>query len=823
MTPARAFQADLEQWIGRAHGLTQRWEKEHPVRAFGRKVAGQSGETAVAAGETAAAEAVGRAVEAGLSLSGGLPGAVVGLGLHLAIRGGRAVVQRARPTESDEGVDSAVARHITTLTYFAREVMPVIVAVEDLHRADADTAQLVRGLLEASSGAVLLITTTWPGYVNGSAPGSLGDLLAVRPPDRHLCLHGDTDVPLELSARRELAAHLVPDARPDVHEALAAKYELPWAMEVVASSRRFRRALASGDPASALSSLPSELLNLYRSLWQDLPAPERAWCELGALISVGETNDGRGEADLFDAEALRLATDDNDVSTIVDDHNEGPELRSWLAEVPPWAQRFLQAEQRTVASEEARANYDVPGGELDRFFLAFAAAVEMLDPSDPRERHHATVVVALHDEGLIPTGSNWLRAVVLLSTKDRPSRDVVRRCKQTVEWYETASRVSSATWVRTDGAISDREMLARLQCCVIESHHLLGNANEARRLLDSLDIGDLAHSSDHLARLRPVLLQAASPEQAQILIDAMLWDGGPLDQRPAQERYNIYRLMCSQEERVLGRSRPETVAAVLASAVDAYGIAFYLDPALNQYLTESEVELGPHIAALESTIEKDPGGRLTPALAVRAAQLLYQKGEYERADGLYGSYRAAANDVPVGDYVLELADLAKADAELNRGRHDEGVRLLIEVGSGDPDPPAQHRAHARLLALQHGARAKAEVRFDWVDTLNRVWDHFLDEGAAHVPAQLVLAGAGQYEDVRALDEAETLLTRYLSALPFGDPRRRVVVARREEIRRRVREHARATRRKPTDGASRGAGRGTPIAPKARKPRRRKKK
>ncbi len=137
--PLETLQTDIKQFKTVMPGLEARWRRDAPRRKRAqRKLAGKPGELA----ETAAGEAAGAALAA-------LNVVVPGLGfVALAAKWTYQGVKDRRADEElvNKPADLAEETAVGVAT-FAREALPVVIFVEDLHNADEQLVELLRRLL----------------------------------------------------------------------------------------------------------------------------------------------------------------------------------------------------------------------------------------------------------------------------------------------------------------------------------------------------------------------------------------------------------------------------------------------------------------------------------------------------------------------------------------------------------------------------------------------------------------------------------------------------------------------------------------------------
>ena len=429
-TPLQALANDIGQ-IERLTGvLEQRWRRQASVldktKAALTRRQGELVDTAVGESVSAAAGVLGAAVP-GLGF--------VVLAAKWGIRklkepsAGRVEVGLSDKLDLVDEVAPGIAR-------FAREVVPVVIFVEDLHRADDSLVELLSRLMNTTQARVLLVTTAWPGQLDG--PGCAAHELPRRVPQVERWAshgHGGRVVsPLATESAAMLVEQLLPGAEPDVRAGLVARYPNPLALQLACRSQALRQALTGrGDAVSVVGRLPREVRQLYEMLWDDLPAPMRTLCMVSALSAPATVSAAWGAGDdRWDADAVLAAA-----AVVPWLHDQLTDLEAdlalrdpygWVRSVSEWLRRFHEPVQREVALAAVREQYDDPYGELAPFIQQMAERL-VLDTADPElALHHARLLVALQAEGFIADTDAWWNAVQHLAgwLADQPDIASVR-------------------------------------------------------------------------------------------------------------------------------------------------------------------------------------------------------------------------------------------------------------------------------------------------------------------------------------------------------------------------------------------------------------
>lgn len=196
---------------------------------------------------------------------------------------------RARLAGDGEVVKSSfdeIDEAVMLLTRLAQPGLPVVIFIEDFHAADAALAELVTRCVNSES-AILVITTGWPGY--GEQHAHIRDAFAATQ-ERRISVDSVTQnlpepfpegaslLPLDVAALSAVVRHYYPRADTETLRMLARRYGNPLALELFCSIERYRRRFPDGGlrlSADEVKDLPGNIQDLYRSVWEELPATVR--------------------------------------------------------------------------------------------------------------------------------------------------------------------------------------------------------------------------------------------------------------------------------------------------------------------------------------------------------------------------------------------------------------------------------------------------------------------------------------------------------------------------------------------------------------------
>ena len=324
-------------------------------------------------------------------------------------RGKRELEGRKDPGDADLGSagDSVADELGPALERLGAAGLPLIIVVEDLHEADETLVGLLVRLLVAQSSRVLLVTTCWPGLL--AEPGRPCSVLLGRSTEERVRRVDAAGLPnLSLQDRVQLCQAVLPKLGEEGAGILAKRYSNPWALQLACSSGAVQRGLARGSlTSSAVDSLPSDIGDLFRLLWSELPAGVRGALMLSVLsapTSVGlSLNFGEDRWDPALVQAA-LSTEGwlrEHARELIADLDLAEDAYSWVQTVDEWLQRFHDPAQREVALTAAQAEY----GQDERLALYSALTQRLGDDarlSEAQRAHGDRLLLALAAEGFLP-------------------------------------------------------------------------------------------------------------------------------------------------------------------------------------------------------------------------------------------------------------------------------------------------------------------------------------------------------------------------------------------------------------------------------------
>ncbi|HUR48324.1 MAG TPA: tetratricopeptide repeat protein, partial [Acidimicrobiales bacterium] len=577
--PTEALASDIAQLRILAPDLEKRWRrKASRLRRARKQLAGKRSELV----DTSIGEAVG--VAASLANV-----AVPGLGFLLAaVKWTAAGVANRMSEQEDRGdlreiqskdlIDEVAAG----LPQIAREIVPAVVFVEDVHLADEGLTEVLARILSSQDCPVLVVTSSWPGTLErADRPARL---LFERVPEERTERWTNEGPAASLDEiaveeRLHLVEALAPELFAEAQEVLAERFRTPLALRLACGSARLRRANTPERALTVARSLPAEVARLYEEWWEELPVQVQRACMLASLASLAGVSPAIADGDdRWDTgvvvDAVRsvdwLADEVGDISGVDRDAS----VHQWVRTVDEWLRRFHEPDQFDIARRKAESHWP-DRADLADFYRAIVQAVQWDGVSDERSVLQARLIVAAEAEGLIDRDEQWEAAVV-------------RSMRHLASQPDTAS-------LRQARSIFDRATPHLSELALLETREITADvAYGLGRYAEALTLGAEALRS----RLR--LLPPTDPGTLLLRRNTARWTAAA---GRIPEAIDELQGLLADQSRVMGPDAPDTLAT-RAELAHWLGRAGRVGEALEQFdalLEDQRRVLGPHSRASLST------------------------------------------------------------------------------------------------------------------------------------------------------------------------------------------------------------------------------
>ena len=320
---------------------------------------------------------------------------------------------------------------------------PVVILIEDLHKADKALLALIDDLLRRE-GSLLVISTTLPDTME--ADDALAGLLNRHRERLHRVTEAGVDPPgkpfatgaglfeLEKDARSRILHAVYPKIEAATREAILSTYVNPWALELFSQIPKYQIGshyrTTGGDlwlPMDERNRLPQRIEDLYKSIWDDLPWQIRFVLAIAHIIvpSHIDSIEGRGEYRWADS-VLRNVIDrlgHPNAEQSLGALDEAPTAYAWIRRIDADLRAFAESPQGDIAEEYG---YELLDEELHnpKSKILNALAQSLLDPS--REAalpdNSSRSVLALFSQGYVSDHNTVARAIdaLLVSLQGYP-------------------------------------------------------------------------------------------------------------------------------------------------------------------------------------------------------------------------------------------------------------------------------------------------------------------------------------------------------------------------------------------------------------------
>jgi len=340
--------------------------------------------------------------------------------------------------------DEVAAAFAEQLLRIAIPSLPVVVFVEDLHAADPVLLKALRRIMIADSGAVMVITSTWPSSLVGNE-ALQAELFNQVPAERVYRVSSDPAVveekapfqgvggiaDLDEASRIAIAQSYFPNASDDTLGLIARRYHNPYAIELYCQLGGVRRQIDQAGELTPedLARSPRNVLEIYEAMWKELPESMQMALALSALGSPGTISEASGQGDdRWNAREMaaaieafdRLREDMQDLQFAVGNPD-------WARSVDEWLRRFVEVDQRAVALDFAE--HEITSNDRDRLLRLLGISLLTIDAEplpDEQALHRARTLLALFEANHIDAvdevaqaAATILESTVLLRSEDR--------------------------------------------------------------------------------------------------------------------------------------------------------------------------------------------------------------------------------------------------------------------------------------------------------------------------------------------------------------------------------------------------------------------
>ena len=355
----------------------------------------------------------------------------IGLGLKLVTSGVKAA--KASKDKNDmmqlgfEAHQSAdenlVDETIHLFSRLAHKDLPIIICVEDIHKATSPVLELIAKLV-ARNAPILILTTTWPGEFEKIT--ELNDLLSVGwAQERIIRMEYDKPTPKGLPEEASLSqlpakdlSEIIlarfPKAEDKAVNLLTDRYKNPLPLELVLNMKSLKLDYPYLElDTEDVENLPETVRDLYNSLWNELPEPVQQLLALSTELMP----EGQPEwlMSLITDATRQLADEEwaKEISEIAANDNVP---HGWARVIEGWLRRFGEADQLDIARAHIKELFGKR--QLRQFNEAIAGAINRFDfenskVNDVEATHKAWLAISLYDSGDI-TDDIYLDSITLI-------------------------------------------------------------------------------------------------------------------------------------------------------------------------------------------------------------------------------------------------------------------------------------------------------------------------------------------------------------------------------------------------------------------------
>ena len=353
----------------------------------------------------------------------------------------RATISCATSFDVAEYEPDIVDDVVESLGRVCKEGFPLVVFVEDAHGGDSALLELLDSLL-CLEGAVLVITTTWPGFSKLN-PG-LRELMDAHKRQGRLvqvgrsaptCVAFPADAgftELEFDARESILDGYFPRVEESTRRALLERYPNPLALELFCQLKKYQSYRVSGQELhlteAEIGELPRELAKILREIWEGLPEEEKFALAVARIITptfIAPTVAG-GENRWDDAVLRKVIANirrSEPHDMVVSELLHAPVDSTWVRMVDHSLRAFAEAPLEAIATTDGVEFANDCLRDAERTILKLLAdALVARGDGLPHTTNSARSVLALHSRGHIDDDDLVVEVIDVLLTELSHSR-----------------------------------------------------------------------------------------------------------------------------------------------------------------------------------------------------------------------------------------------------------------------------------------------------------------------------------------------------------------------------------------------------------------
>lgn len=333
--------------------------------------------------------------------------------------------------DNHEGRDFDIVSVIVELLgRLATPNFPVIIAVEDIHKASPPVLNLLQGLLDHNA-PIIILSTTWPDMFEG-IEGMEAVLENTWLSKRLIRMRHSEATPPGLPTSASLAELSVadfvdiilskfPDADPTTITRLSTRYNNPLPLELVLNLDAVKEDHPKLEMSSKqIASLPDSVRDIYNTLWNELPKPVQRTL---ALVTIAMPHNQPEWLASLVAEAIRkteAVKDGNTISTILLEDNIP---HGWSRIIEESLHRFGEIDQLTIAKSRSDEYFsaNIRNSFINNLYKTLREVNFDVEVESKNLRHMAWLVITLNEtQKFDPITLNNAVVFLLVQLHDQP-------------------------------------------------------------------------------------------------------------------------------------------------------------------------------------------------------------------------------------------------------------------------------------------------------------------------------------------------------------------------------------------------------------------
>lgn len=315
---------------------------------------------------------------------------------------------------------------VAIIRKLAKPGLPMILFVEDLHKAPPIMETFIDNLVRLNA-SVVIITSTWPGEIErlDKLQKTLNETDIQQ---RFIRIQHDCDIAnpcfpkgasldaLSQESLRAIIRAYYPKVEEETLNLLSARFNNPLPLELVCTLPINSESFSDGDlnlTVKEIENLPSNVEALYQELWNALPTPVQQALALSTTFIPEHRADWDNELLIT---TIKQWTQNSSHKVIANVLEQEQVPHGWTRSIETWLKRFNEPDQIYIARR--RINDMFRPQTIDQLLKVLIAQLQNIELDislhSKKDQHIAWLILSLHKKNLVEDHHLVLTAIRVL-------------------------------------------------------------------------------------------------------------------------------------------------------------------------------------------------------------------------------------------------------------------------------------------------------------------------------------------------------------------------------------------------------------------------